>query len=87
MEIRIPEDLGKIVRFHRKKSGLTQAEVARLAGVGKTVVFQLEKGKTTVRMDTASRILSVLNIRLEAVSPLMAELEEESGGEKGDAQG
>jgi y4mF family transcriptional regulator len=71
----ILEDLGKIVRFHRKRSGLTQAELARLAGVGKTVVFQLEKGKTTVRLDTASRILSVLNIRLIAESPLMNEMD------------
>ena len=79
MEMRIPEDMGRIVRFHRERSGLTQDEVARLAGVGKTVVFELEKGKTTVRMDTASRILSVLNVRLEARSPLMAEMEDEAG--------
>ncbi len=82
--MKIPDDLGRIVRFHRKRSGLTQAEVARLAGVGKTAVFEVEKGKTTVRIDTASRILSVLNIRLEAESPLMSELEDEtSGGVKG----
>jgi DNA-binding XRE family transcriptional regulator len=40
----------KVVRFHRKKSGLTQQELAKLAGVGKTVVFDLEKGKKSIQM-------------------------------------
>jgi HTH-type transcriptional regulator/antitoxin HipB len=40
---------GALVRACRKKVGLSQAELARLAGVGKTVVFDIEKGKTTIR--------------------------------------
>ena len=36
---------GKIVKWHRKKSGLTQNELADLAGVGKSVVFDVEHGK------------------------------------------
>ena len=35
--------LAKIVRFHRKKAKLTQENLAKLAGVGKTAVFDLEK--------------------------------------------
>jgi HTH-type transcriptional regulator/antitoxin HipB len=82
MSAEIPEDLGRIVRFHRKRSGLTQAELARMAGVGKTVVFQIEKGKTTVRLDTASKILAVLNVRLRAESPLMDEMDEAANGDE-----
>lgn len=63
--------LSDAIRFHRKKSGLTQAELAKLAGVGKTVVFDIEKGKKTVQLDTLLKVLKTLNIQLRFQSPLM----------------
>ncbi len=69
-------DLVAAVRLHRKRAGLTQAQLARLAGVGKTVVFDVEKGKRTVRLETLLKVLDVLNIRLEWQSPLKGALEE-----------
>jgi len=63
-------ELGTVVRRHRKSAGLTQQELPQLAGVGKTVVFDVEKGKETVRLATLLRILHVLNLRLEWRSPL-----------------
>ncbi len=68
-----------IVRFHRVQAGLTQAGLARLAGVGKTVVFDIEKGKRTVRLQTLLRVLGALNIRLDWTSPLRKAFEEETG--------
>lgn len=65
------QEIGSIVRFHRKKSGLSQRGLADMADVGKTAVFDLEKGKATVRMDTLVKICRVLNIRLMLDSPLM----------------
>ena len=65
--------IGAGIRFHRRKAGLTQAGLARLAGVGKTSVFDVEKGKTSIQMDTLMKILSVLNIELDVKSPLMWE--------------
>ena len=46
------------VRFHRKRAGLTRAALARLAGVGKTVVFDIEHGKATVRFATLLGVLA-----------------------------
>ncbi len=69
-------DIGRIIRFHRKKAGLTQLQLARLSGVGKTVVFDIEKGKETVRLDTLMKVLAALNIRIELNSPLMAAFRE-----------
>lgn len=59
-----------MVRRHRKRSGLTQRELARLAEVGKTAVFDIEHGKLSVRFDTLLKVLFVLNIKIEFVSPL-----------------
>ncbi|MHC4076928.1 MAG: helix-turn-helix domain-containing protein [Planctomycetota bacterium] len=62
--------LASAVRFHRRKAGLSQAGLARLAGVGKTVVFDIEKGKETVRLKTLLMVLGALNMTLEWKSPL-----------------
>lgn len=63
--------ISEMVKFHRKKTKLSQQELALLAGVGKTVVFDVEKGKQTIRFDSLLKILHVLNIKLEFKSPLM----------------
>ncbi len=63
-------DLGTLVKDHRKKAGLTQLELANLAGVGKTTVFDIEKNKETVRWNSLMAVLQVLNIKLEFKSPL-----------------
>jgi HTH-type transcriptional regulator / antitoxin HipB len=71
-------EIGKIVRFHRKQSGLAQAELAKLAGVGKTVVFDIEKGKPGVRLEKLQRILKTLNISISLTSPIMNLFEKEN---------
>jgi len=68
-------DLHNIVIFHRKKAGLSRNELAELAGVGKTVIFDLEKGKTTVKLSTTEKILEALNIEIKLQSPLMEDYE------------
>jgi len=70
------EKFARMVRFHRKKAKLTQLELARLADVGKTVVFDIEKGKKTVRFATLLSILRVLNVTIEFRGPLMHLFEE-----------
>lgn len=62
--------LGALARRHRKAARLTQFDLARLAGVGKSAVYDIERGKPTVRLETLLRVLAVLNIRLHWSSPL-----------------
>ena len=64
-------EIGKIIKFHRKSAGLNQKALADLAGVGKTVVFDIEKGKATIKYNTLLKILDVLNIKIELTGPLM----------------
>ncbi|MEC3965723.1 helix-turn-helix domain-containing protein [Flagellimonas halotolerans] len=59
-----------MVKKHRKKAGLTQLELANLAGIGKTTVFDIEKNKETVRWSNILAVLQVLNIEVEFKSPL-----------------
>ena len=62
--------LADIILFHRKRSGLTQQELAELAGVGKNMVYELESGKQGVRLEKLLKVLQVLNIELDFQSPL-----------------
>jgi len=51
--------------------------LADLAGVGKTVIFDIENGKETIRFSTLQKVLDVLNIKISFTSPLMKELSNE----------
>lgn len=62
-------EIAKVVHYYRKQSGLSQQELAKLANVGKTVVFDIEKGKETVQVKTLLKVLDVLNIRMKFETP------------------
>jgi len=72
------KNIGKLIRYHRKQADLSQEELARVAGVGKTVVFDIEKGKLTIRFETLVKLLKALNIQLHFESPLMEQFNENS---------
>lgn len=63
------DEIGKTVNYYRKESGLSQKALAQLAGVGKTVVFDIEKGKETVQINTLLKVLDVLNIQIKLETP------------------
>jgi len=69
-----PKTLATVIREHRKIAGLSQLQLAELAGVGKTVVFDVEKGKETVQLDTLRKILAALNIKVQLTSPIMSQI-------------
>ena len=66
-----PKTLAGIIRKHRKAAKISQLQLAEMAGIGKTVVFDIEKGKETIKLNTLRKILKVLNIKVHLVSPLM----------------
>ncbi len=70
--------IDQIVLYHRKQSGLSRNQLAELAGVGKTVIYDIENGKETIRYSTLQKVLEALNIRIIFDSPLMEVLNEKS---------
>lgn len=71
------EEIARTVKFHRIKSGLSQKQLADLAGVGKTSTFDIEKGKETVRLNTLLKVFKALNIKMKLVSPIINLMEDE----------
>jgi y4mF family transcriptional regulator len=63
--------IGDVIKYHRKKAGLSQKSLADIAGVGKTVVFDIEKGKETVQFKSLINVFNALNINISLESPLV----------------
>lgn len=62
-------EIANSIRYYRKQSGLSQQKLAQLAGVGKTVIYDIEKGKQSVRLSTLLKVLDVLNIQIKFEMP------------------
>jgi y4mF family transcriptional regulator len=71
--------MADIIHFHRKRSGLTQLELAELADVGKNLIYGLENGQESVRLENLLKVLRVLNIELDFQSPLKESFLKEHG--------
>ncbi len=69
--------IAALIHCHRRKSNLTQKQLADLAGIGKTAVFDIEHGKKTVQFDTLQKVCHALNITITLESPIMEQCEEE----------
>ncbi len=76
------QELAEVIRMHRKAAKLSRVHLAEMAGVGKTVIYDIEKGKESVQLDTLRKILKVLNIKMMLTSPFMDNLNS-TGNEKG----
>ena len=72
------EGLARAVRARRKRLGVSQLELARLAKVGPVFIYDVESGKATLRLDKLLDVLAVLGLELvvrEGNSRLTTELE------------
>ncbi len=64
--VRSPGDFGQQIRQARKAQGLTQAELAAIAGVGPRFVSELERGKDTARLGLALELARLVGVDLLA---------------------
>ena len=52
------EELARVVRRRRKALGITQIALSELAGCGPAFIYDVERGKATLRLD---KLLDVLD--------------------------
>lgn len=65
----LSEQFGNLVRDQRVRKGLRQVDVARSAGVSRTVLSRLEQGRAQpVQTDVLDRLLHVLEISPQVVA-------------------
>ena len=58
-------NLNEQIKELRKKTGLTQVEFAKRAGLGLRFIRELEQGKLTVRLDKLNQVLEFFGYHLE----------------------
>ncbi|VVP53533.1 helix-turn-helix transcriptional regulator [Pseudomonas fluorescens] len=68
--------LGKQIREKRINRGLTQVQLAELAGLTRHKVISVEKGTLSVGMIAFARILAALDCELSVIPAAMPTLEE-----------
>ncbi|WLI11940.1 MULTISPECIES: helix-turn-helix transcriptional regulator [Pseudomonas] len=68
--------LGKQIREKRMNRGLTQANLAELAGLTRQKVIAVEKGSLSVSMSAYARVLGALDCELAVIPAAMPTLEE-----------
>ena len=57
-------NVAALVRSLRQAQQLTQRQLAVRAGVGPRAVWDLERGKPTIRLDVVNRVLAVFGRRV-----------------------
>lgn len=66
-------ELGTTVRNKRKVLRLTQKELADLAGCGPDFLYDLERGKPTVRLDKLVPVLEMLGLKFKVEPRIVRE--------------
>ncbi|MBL8049066.1 MAG: helix-turn-helix transcriptional regulator [Chthonomonas sp.] len=59
------ESIAKMLVEERRRLGITQAEVALLAGCSKPSVIAAERGRPNLRLETLVKIANVLGLDLQ----------------------
>lgn len=55
--------IGPAIRHYREEAGLTQGQLAEMAGLNRTYLSDLERGKETEQVRRILRVLKLLGVR------------------------
>ncbi|WP_260986285.1 type II toxin-antitoxin system Y4mF family antitoxin [Bordetella genomosp. 13] len=58
------DDIGRLIQATRKAQGMTQLDVAGLAGLGNRFIVELEQGKPTVQTQKVLDVLALLGLEV-----------------------
>lgn len=61
---------GRMVRYARRRAGLTQRQLAAKAGIPQESIARIEKGRVDPRLGTLDRLLEACEFGLEAMPRL-----------------
>jgi transcriptional regulator with XRE-family HTH domain len=65
----IIDDISDILKKTRKRAGLSRNDLSLMTGVGKTTIYDIEHGKSTIHLENLIKLCTALNIRLSVTPP------------------
>lgn len=63
------EEIGKLVQTERKRQGVTQLQLAGIAGTGIRFISDLENGKGTIQVQKLLKVIQTLGLGVFIFSP------------------
>lgn len=66
--VRLPKQLGNVLRGHRTLAGLTQAQLGARAGLRQATISQIEGGSSATKLGTVCTLLAALDLELTIAS-------------------
>ena len=63
------EEIGRLVQTERKRQGVTQLQLAGLAGTGIRFISDLENGKGTIQVQKLLKVVQTLGLGVFIYSP------------------
>lgn len=69
VEVHDTRELGRLVRRARRTVGLTQIELAGMAGLGERFIVDLERGKATCEIGKVLEVMKLLKLRMVVEPP------------------
>lgn len=73
MKIEVPTELGGAIRAARRHRGMTQRDLALIAGTGERFVVELEAGKATTQLGRTLAVIAALGLNLTIDDPSAAD--------------
>ena len=62
-------EIGKLVQNERKRQGITQLQLAGMAGTGIRLISDIENGKETIQVQKLIKVLHTLGLGVFIFSP------------------
>ena len=62
-------EIGQLIKSERKRQGVTQMQLAGIAGTGIRFISDLENGKGTIQVQKLLKVLQTLGLGLFIYSP------------------
>ena len=62
-------EIGQLIKSERKRQGVTQMQLAGIAGTGIRFISDLENGKGTIQVQKLLKVLQTLGLGLFIFSP------------------
>lgn len=61
----LPSTIGQTIKQRRKELGITQPDLAELAGISKNTLYKLERGQGNPSLDILTTLAEVLGMELK----------------------
>ena len=69
-------EIGRAVEYHRRRARITRKQLSMMCGLSQSAIYHVEKGRSTMQLNSLQNVLQALNMELVIQGPLMDEYQQ-----------